>query len=171
MSNTEKWLEKYDIIWNEINTKPIFLNYYNSLNNITNNSNSNNSNSILTFIEYGNKIKKFLKIYNWKIEIVDAENIKNCLYIILASIVVFSNHKHKKNLQQIYKESRDLFEKKNSDYGDAFMDYTTIGILVRLGDKIKRTENLIQKNQPNFESIDDSLFDSFNYVILALMLI
>ena len=57
MSNTEKWLEKYDIIWNEINTKPIFLNYYNSLNNITNNSNSNTSNSILTFIEYGNKIK------------------------------------------------------------------------------------------------------------------
>ena len=38
MSNTEKWLEKYDIIWNEINKKPIFLNYYNSLNNITNNS-------------------------------------------------------------------------------------------------------------------------------------
>ena len=51
------------------------------------------------------------------------------------------------------------------------MDYTTIGILVRLGDKIRRTENLFQKNQPNFESIDDSLFDSFNYVILALMLI
>ena len=51
------------------------------------------------------------------------------------------------------------------------MDYITIGILVRLGDKIKRTENLYQKNQPNFESIDDTLSDSFNYVILALMLI
>ena len=169
MSNTEKWLKKYDSIWNEINKKPIFLNYYDSLNNSTNSNNSNNC--ILTFIEYGNKIKKFLKIYNWKIEIVDAENIKNCLYILLASIVVFSNHKHKKNLQQIYKESRDLFEKKNNDYGDAFMDYTTIGILVRLGDKIKRTENLSKKNNPNFESIDDSLFDSFNYIILALLLI
>ena len=115
--------------------------------------------------------KSFLKIFNWKVEIVDCENIKNCLYILLSCIVSFSYHKHNKNSKQLYQESRDLFEKKNNDYGDAFMDYTTIGILVRLGDKIKRTENLIQKNQPNFESIDDSLFDSFNYVILALMLI
>ena len=77
----------------------------------------------------------------------------------------------KKNMDQIYKQSRELFEKKNNDYGDAFMDYITIGILVRLGDKIKRTENLWQKKNPNFESIDDSLFDSFNYIILALILI
>ena len=27
------------------------------------------------------------------------------------------------------------------------------------------------KKNPNFESIDDSLFDSFNYIILALILI
>ena len=46
------------------------------------------------------------------------------------------------------------------------MDYTTIGILVRLGDKVKSTENLYQKNNI-FESIDDSLFDSFNYIILC----
>jgi len=163
MSNTEKWLKKYDIIWNEINNKSIFLSYLNSLHN--------SNNCITTFIEYGNKIKNFLKIYNWKIEIVDPENIKNCLYILLACIVAFSNHKYNKNPTQLYTETRNLFEKKNNDYGDAFMDYTTIGILVRLGDKIKRTENLIQKNQPNFESIDDSLFDSFNYIILALMLI
>jgi hypothetical protein len=163
MSNTKIWLEKYDIIWNQINKKSIYLSYLNSLHN--------SENCISTFIEYGNKIKSFLKIFNWKVEIVDCENIKNCLYILLSCIVSFSYHKHNKNSKQLYQESRDLFEKKNNDYGDAFMDYTTIGILVRLGDKIKRTENLIQKNQPNFESIDDSLFDSFNYVILALMLI
>jgi hypothetical protein len=163
MSNTEKWLKQYDTIWDDINKKTIFLTYLNAL--------DNSDNCISSFIEYGNKIKNFLKIYNWKIEIVDTENIKKCLYILLACIVAFSNHKHSKDSQQIYIESRDLFEKKNNDYGDAFMDYTTIGILVRLGDKIKRTENLCQKNKPNFESIDDSLFDSFNYIILALMLI
>ena len=163
MSNTNEWLQKYDTIWTNINKKSIFLTYLNSLHN--------SDNCISAFIEYGNKIKKFLKIYNWKIEIVDTENIKNCLYILLACIVSFGRYKHNKNSQKIYQESRDLFEKKNNDYGDAFMDYTTIGILVRLGDKIKRTENLIKKNQPNFESIDDSLFDSFNYVILGLMLI
>ena len=36
---------------------------------------------VSSFIEYGNKIKKFLKIYNWKIEIIDPESIKNYLYI------------------------------------------------------------------------------------------
>ena len=71
------------------------------------------------------------------IEIVDAENIKNCLYIILASIVVFSNHKHKKFTTNL-SVNHVIYLKKNSDYGDAFMDYAIIGILVRLGDKIKR---------------------------------
>ena len=163
MINTNKWLQEYDKIWTDINKKSIYLNYYNSLNNY--------NNCIKSFIENGNKIKEFVTISNWKIEIVDVENIKNCLYILLACIVSFSHYKHHTNSEQIYKKSRDLFGKKNNDYGDAFMDYTTIGILVRLGDKIKRIENLIQKNQPNFESIDDSLFDSFNYVILALILI
>ena len=163
MSTTEKWLEKYDNVWININKKSIFLTYLNSLHN--------SDNCILAFIEYGNKIKHFMKIYNWKIEIVDIENIKNCLYILLTCIVSFGKHKYNKNSDKIYQESRDLFKKKNNDYGDAFMDYITIGILVRLGDKIKRTENLFKKNEPNFESIDDSLFDSFNYIILALMLI
>ncbi len=163
MSNTKEWLIKYDSIWNEINNKAIFQSYLNSLEDY--------QTCIKAFIEYGNKIKKFLKIYNWKIEIIDPENIKNYLYIILSCIISFGRHKHNKNSSQIYTESRELFEKKNNDYGDAFMDYTTIGILVRLGDKIKRTENLFQKNTPNFESIDDSLFDSFNYIILALILI
>ena len=163
MSNTENWLKKYDKIWDEINKKPIFQTYLNSIENY--------DICIKCFIEYGNKIKKFLKIYNWKVEIVDIENIKNCLYIILSCIISFARHKYNKKSQQVYQESRDLFEKKNNDYGDAFMDYTTIGILVRLGDKVRRTENLYQKNNPNFESIDDSLFDSFNYIILALMLI
>tara|TARA_Y100000591_G_C21840373_1_gene705197 strand:+ start:684 stop:1175 length:492 start_codon:yes stop_codon:yes gene_type:complete len=163
MSNTEKWLIKYDSIWNEINNKPIFQSYLSSLEDY--------QVCIKAFIEYGNKIKNFLKIYNWKIEIIDSENIKNYLYIILSCIISFGRYKHNKYSSQIYKESRELFEKKNNDYGDAFMDYTTIGILVRLGDKIRRTENLFQKNTPNFESIDDTLFDSFNYIILALILI
>ena len=89
MSNTKIWLEKYDIIWNQINKKSIYLSYLNSLHN--------SENCISTFIEYGNKIKSFLKIFNWKVEIVDCENIKNFLYILLSCIVLFSYHKHNKN--------------------------------------------------------------------------
>ena len=104
MSSTEKWLEKYDNVWININKKSIFLTYLNSLHN--------SDNCILAFIEYGNKIKHFMKIYNWKIEIVDIENIKNCLYILLTCIVSFGKHKYNKNSDKIYQESRDLFKKK-----------------------------------------------------------
>ena len=37
---------------------------------------------------------------------------------------------------------KDLLSKKNHDYGDAFATYGTIGVLVRLGDKIKRLMNI-----------------------------
>jgi superfamily I DNA/RNA helicase len=51
------------------------------------------------------------------------------------------------------------------------MDYKLIGILVRLNDKIRRLESLIKKNSINYESIDDTILDSFNYIILALILL
>ena len=101
-------------------------------------------------------------------EIVDVENIKNYLYIILSCIVSFARHKYNKISKYI--KNLEIYLKKIMIMVMLY-DYTTIGILVRLGDKVRGTENLYQKNNPNFESIDDSLFDSFIYVILALMLI
>ena len=41
-----------------------------------------------------------------------------------------------KQLDVIQHEARNLFEKENSDYGDAFATYGPIGVLVRIGDKI-----------------------------------
>ena len=38
----------------------------------------------------------------------------------------------------IQNEAKELFRKNNTDYGDAFAEYGVIGILVRIGDKIKR---------------------------------
>ena len=46
-----------------------------------------------------------------------------------------------------------------------------IGILVRLGDKFNRINSLINNKEVNYESIDDTILDSFNYIILALILI
>ena len=42
---------------------------------------------------------------------------------------------------------------------------------MRLNDKIRRLESLTQKKSVNFESIEDTILDSFNYVILALILL
>ena len=159
----ENWLIKYDFIYASVKNTELFKKFYIEL--------SNTDLCLKNYTTYGNKIKEYLNITNTNVSIIDTLNIKNCLYVILCCIIRYIELKTNKTIYQIYGESRDLFEKKNKDYGDAFMDYLSIGVLVRLGDKIKRTENLIKKNNPNFESIDDTLSDSFNYVILALILL
>lgn len=73
----------------------------------------------------------------------------------------------------IQNEGLELFKKKNKDYGDAFAEYGPIGVLMRMGDKIKRLQN-IDKNQitmVNDEQIRDTLIDLHNYSAMALMLL
>ena len=43
-----------------------------------------------------------------------------------------------KQLEDIQIECKRLFARKNSDYGDAFATYGTIGVMVRIGDKLQR---------------------------------
>ena len=47
-----------------------------------------------------------------------------------------------KNVQT---EAIELFSRKNRDYGDAFATYGTVGVLVRMGDKIMRLHNITNK--------------------------
>ena len=67
----------------------------------------------------------------------------------------------------------ELFKKKNADYGNAFEDYGTIGILVRMNDKIKRAINISDKTITlvNEESLRDTLIDLHNYAALAVLLL
>ena len=75
-------------------------------------------------------------------------------------------------LLTVQKEARELFEKKNADYGDAFADYGVVGVLVRLGDKLRRCQNISNKgvNIVNDESMRDTLIDLHNYAAMAVML-
>ena len=76
-------------------------------------------------------------------------------------------------LQKIHKEAQTLFESKNADYGDAFTEYGTIGILVRIGDKIKRLQT-IESNKiilVSDEKLRDTLIDLHNYAAMAIMLL
>lgn len=75
-------------------------------------------------------------------------------------------------MKKVQKEGYDLFVKKNKDYGDAFAEYGTIGVLIRLGDKIKRLQT-IEKNKivmVNDEQMRDTLIDLHNYTAMAIML-
>lgn len=67
-----------------------------------------------------------------------------------------------------------LFEAKNRDYGDAFVNYGAVGILVRLGDKFSRLASLWgEKRNPEVqsESVLDTLVDIHNYCIMVLMVL
>lgn len=99
-------------------------------------------------------------------------NIKNILFKIcwlsLSHFVYNKLYDYNKTI----KICRDIFQKKNQDYGNAFVDYNVIGILVRMGDKINRIDNL-KNNKPEVvdENIDDTFLDLFNYSVLAQCLI
>jgi len=74
-------------------------------------------------------------------------------------------------LAAIQKEGMELFIKKNKDYGDAFADYGAIGVLVRIGDKIRRMQSITASgvNLVEDEKLRDTLIDLHNYAAMAIM--
>ncbi len=75
-------------------------------------------------------------------------------------------------LDVIQLEARTLFQKKNSDYGDAFATYGPVGVLVRIGDKIQRLQSINKKGITlvKDEKLRDTLIDLHNYAAMAIML-
>ena len=76
-------------------------------------------------------------------------------------------------MSQVQSEALELFKKKNTDYGDAFATYGTVGVIVRLGDKIQRLTS-VTKNGVTLvdnESLRDTLIDLHNYSAMAIMLL
>jgi len=76
-------------------------------------------------------------------------------------------------LKKIQDEASELFKKKNADYGDAFTTYGSIGVLVRLGDKIHRLQSITSKgiNLVEDEKLRDTLLDLHNYAAMGIMLL
>jgi hypothetical protein len=156
------WLSKYDLIIDKIFLKQ---HHFSTIQNNT------IEDCIHNYILYGKQVKNYISICENKIEIIDEKHIKIYLMMLLYCILKYNEIKHNKTFTQTYQECRSIFQKKNSDYGDSFVDFLGIGILVRLNDKINRTQNLFQNNlNINYESLDDTIIDSFNYIILALIL-
>ena len=76
-------------------------------------------------------------------------------------------------LKIVQDEARDLFSRKNADYGDAFATYGSIGVLVRIGDKINRLTSITNKSVTlvDDEGLRDTLVDLQNYAAMAVMLL
>ncbi len=77
---------------------------------------------------------------------------------------------NEKSIKQITDEITAILLKKNADYGGASFDLGLNGNMVHLWDKVSRYRSLIgcNKNEPNFESVEDTLRDIIGYAIIGL---
>lgn len=67
-------------------------------------------------------------------------------------------------------ENVAVLDRKQRDYGSRnISEFGEIGILMRVWDKICRLKNLMGKENPKNESIDDSWLDMANYAIIAIL--
>ena len=76
-------------------------------------------------------------------------------------------------LSAIQQECLELFARKNRDYGNAFADAGPVGVLVRIGDKLKRLQSVTHNgiNLVADEKVRDTLIDLANYAMMAVMLL
>jgi hypothetical protein len=76
------------------------------------------------------------------------------------------------NFKSIQNEGLNLFIKKNKDYGDAFATYGTVGVIMRMEDKLHRYLSITKNgvNLINDETLKDTLIDLHNYSAMAIML-
>jgi hypothetical protein len=81
--------------------------------------------------------------------------------------------KRAQQMSAVQKEGFELFKKKNSDYGDAFAKYGTVGVIMRMGDKIQRLVSISKTgiNLVETETLRDTLIDLHNYSAMAVMLL
>jgi|TARA_R110000787_G_scaffold246246_1_gene351994 hypothetical protein len=82
-------------------------------------------------------------------------------------------HDRHSQMINVQSEAFELFKRKNKDYGDAFADFGPVGVLVRMGDKIRRMSSITKSGVilVDDESIRDTLIDLHNYAAMAVMLI
>jgi hypothetical protein len=76
---------------------------------------------------------------------------------------------------EILQEMRELYEKKNSDYGNSFtetiQEFGFIPAVARINDKVKRMKNIVKGQEMNVkeETFRDALLDTSVYCVLTLM--
>ena len=85
--------------------------------------------------------KNILNFLHIEISLIKIKNEKiifdNLEKISLLALKYLTTFTEKESIQLI-KENQYLFEKKNNDYGCSYKDFTLLGLIVRINDKINR---------------------------------
>jgi len=76
-------------------------------------------------------------------------------------------------VRAVYDEAHELCVRKDADYGDAVSIYGSVGVLIRVGDKLNRLAKLTRGGVQfvQDESLRDTLIDLANYAALAITLL
>lgn len=76
-------------------------------------------------------------------------------------------------LAQLQAEQLETFRKKNADYGDSFAEYGPVGVLIRIGDKLKRLQNVDERRVVlvEDEGVRDTVMDLAIYSLMFVMLL
>ncbi len=74
--------------------------------------------------------------------------------------------------EEVCKELVELFIKKHKDYGKGnILDTQELGIAFRVSDKLNRIKHLlINKQNPEFESVEENWKDIGVYAVIAVLL-
>lgn len=77
------------------------------------------------------------------------------------------------DVRRVQDEGLALFRRKNADYGNAYMHYGAVGVIVRMGDKIKRLSSITSREVRlvDDETLRDTLLDLHNYAAMAIALL
>ena len=76
-------------------------------------------------------------------------------------------------VEKIQAEAFSLFKRKNEQYRNAFAKYGTVGVMIRMGEKINRFLPVSRLNieLKDEETLRDTLLDLLNYSSMAIMLL
>ena len=76
-------------------------------------------------------------------------------------------------VEKVQAEALSLFKRKNEKYGNAFAKYETVGVMIRMGEKINRflSVSSFKIELKEEEALRDTLLDLLNYSSMAIMLL
>ena len=77
-----------------------------------------------------------------------------------------------KKFDELQAESRDVFIRKNADYGDSFKEDGILGVMIRAKDKLNRLIALARIGGEGMlveESVRETLLDHSNYSLMAII--
>ena len=125
-----------------------------------------------------NVLRTYQKATRTSITLVNTDQLRKdlCGLLIYAGLCI-TIMDHSEMISDSFKvklnEGLALFTRKNQDYGDAFADLGTPGVIVRMMDKLRRFQSITESSEMKVksESLRDTLIDLMNYAGMAIMLL